>query len=318
VNTEKFTDTDSQILTGNAVTPQAVFQQLRREAVHQDGGEQYNGAEIAAYGAFVGSVIECHAHLPRAMEHGRGLISTSAASGRAVASGTVILADTMSSCKGRFSRSWHAPSGGLWGCMIFADTLLPQWRSFIPLTMGIACCQAIHEICQVRSSLRWVNDVLVMGKKLAGFLVESYTEPLFKEEFALLGFGINVNNDDFPPELEHTATSLRRVLGRRVDLSRFTTIFLAKLAYNFGILCHEEARDLRGQGLSGKQGRHLLLDRWLDLSDSIGKQVLYGFDVMSAPQYQAEVIDLDPSGGLILRLADGSIKTEYSGEIRYI
>ena len=313
MNIEKFPDTERHTLTDNFPTPQAVLRQLHLEALHQDGG-----IEIAAYGAFVGSVIECHAHLPRAMEHGRGLIATSAASGRAVASGTVILAETMSLCKGRFSRSWHAPSGGLWGCMIFADTLLPQWRGFIPLTVGIACCQAIHEICELRSSLRWVNDVLVLGKKMAGFLVESYTEPLFKEEFALVGFGINVNNDDFPPELKDTATSLCQVLGTTVDLTRFTTIFLAKLAYNFGILCYEEARDLRGQGFSGKQGRHLLLDRWLDLSDSIGKRVLYGFDVMNAPQYEAEVMGVDSTGGLILRLADGSIKTELSGEIRYL
>jgi BirA family biotin operon repressor/biotin-[acetyl-CoA-carboxylase] ligase len=235
-----------------------------------------------------------------------------------MASGSVFLADEMSRCRGRFKRSWYAPRGGVWGCMVFANTLLPQWRSFISLTAGVACCEAVREICEVPSHLRWVNDVLVGGRKLAGFLVESYTEPRHGEEFALVGFGINVNNSFFPAELERTATSLAQILGRNINLTEFTTIFLAKLAFNFGILLHEEARDLRGDGFSGSEGRHLLLDRWLNLSDTLGKRVLYGFDVMTAPQYQAEVMGLDPSGGLVLRLVDGSMKTEHSGEIRYL
>ncbi len=305
-------------MADNQPTPQAVLHRLRRELLAQEPCGPYNTAEIIRYGAFVGSVIENHDQLPRAMDHARNLIDSAAESGRTIASGTVVLADEMSKCKGRFSRSWHAPRGGVWGCMIFANTLLPQWRSFIPLTAGVACCEAVREISEVPCFLRWVNDVLVGGKKLAGFLVETYTDPIHKEEFALIGFGINVNNTLFPEELEGSATSLRRILERDLDLTEFTTIFLARLAFNFGVLYYEEARELKGEGFSGKQGRHLLLDRWLDLSDTLGKQVVYGFDVMTAPQYQAEVMGLDPSGGLILRFADGSVKTEYSGEIRYL
>lgn len=302
----------------NHPTPQAVLLQLRRELLLQDSQGQYNNEEIIRYGSFVGSFIECHEQLPRAMDHARGQIVTSAGSGRAMASGSVFLADEMSLCRGRFRRSWHAPRGGVWGCMVFANTLLPQWRSFIPLTAGVACCEAVRQICQVSSHLRWVNDVLIDGKKLAGFLVESYTEPQHGEEFALVGFGINVNNRFFPAELEGTATSLTQILGRNINLTAFTASFLARLAFNFGILLHEEARDLRGDGFSGSQGRHLLLDRWLELSDTLGRRVLYGFDVITAPQYQAEVVGLDPTGGLILRLVDGSMKTEHSGEIRYL
>ncbi len=305
-------------MTENHPTSQAVLQQLRRELLRQDTPVLYNNEEVVRYGSFVGSVIECHGQLPRAMDYARGQIDICAGSGRAMASGSVFLADKMSRCRGRFKRSWHAPRGGVWGCMVFANTLLPQWRSFISLTAGVACCEAVREICEVPSHLRWVNDVLVGGRKLAGFLVESYTEPRHGEEFALVGFGINVNNSFFPAELEGTATSLAQILGRNINLTEFTTIFLAKLAFNFGILLHEEARDLRGDGFSGSQGRHLLLDRWLDLSDTLGKRVIYGFDVMTAPQYQAEVMGFDPSGGLVLRLVDGSMKTEHSGEIRYL
>ena len=318
MSTDFLSCSGSGALAHNRPTPQAVLQRLQRELLVQDPAAAFDASEIVKYGAGIGATIESHKTLPRAMDHARSRIAAFAGGGRVMASGTVILADEMSRCKGRFVRSWHAPIGGVWGCMVFADTLLPQWRSFIPLTAGVACCEAVREICGVPCSLRWVNDVLAGGKKLAGFLVESYTEPLYGEEFALVGFGINVNNTFFPEGLLSTATSLQQILGAEIDLIEFTTIFLARLAFNFGILHYEEAKYLKEESLSGRQGRHLLLDRWLDHSDSIGKRVVYGFDVMQAPQYQAEVIGLDESGGLILRLADGSLQTEHSGEIRYL
>jgi BirA family transcriptional regulator, biotin operon repressor / biotin---[acetyl-CoA-carboxylase] ligase len=302
----------------NRPDPRAVLRRLQHELSAHEAHTLYDPSAIVRYGSYVGSVIESHEQLPRAMNHARSLIATAARTGKSMVSGTVILADTMSQCKGRFSRSWHAPHGGVWGCMIFANTLLAQWRGFISLTAGVACCEAVREVTGTPALVRWVNDVLVEGRKLAGFLVESYTEPVHGEEFALVGFGINVNNTQFPEEIEGTATSLRLLLGRNTDLTEFTTVFLARLAWNIGILHHEEARDLKEEGFSGRRAQHLLLDRWLALSDTLGKRVVFGFDVMTAPQYQAEVIGLDASGGLILRLADGSMNIEHSGEIRYL
>jgi BirA family transcriptional regulator, biotin operon repressor / biotin---[acetyl-CoA-carboxylase] ligase len=302
----------------NCPAPAAVLRRLQGDAAAMEIPDSCDRTAILRYGAYVGSVIESHVLLPRAMDHARLLLAASARAGRSVASGTVILADTMDRCKGRFSRSWHAPGGGIWGCMVEAHTLLPQSRGFIPLAAGVACCEAVREIGGSRSLLRWVNDVLVDGRKLAGFLVEGYTEPIHGEEFALVGFGINGNNASFPDELAESAISLRQVLGRTIDIIEFTTIFLARLAWNFGILHYEEARNQREEGFSGDHGRHLLLDRWLNLSDTIGRNVVYGFDVMNDPQYRAEVLGLDACGAIILRLADGSVKTENCGEVRYL
>jgi BirA family biotin operon repressor/biotin-[acetyl-CoA-carboxylase] ligase len=273
---------------------------------------------IVRYGAFVGSVVESHSTLPRAMDHARDLINKTVRAGRSVASGTVILADTMSRSKGRFARAWHAPSGGIWGCMIHANTFLPQSRRFISLAAGLSCCEAVRELGLEKAFLRWVNDVLFEGRKLAGFLVESFSEPVQHEEFNLIGFGINANNRLFPAELAASSISLGQILAREIDLCTFTALFLSRLAWNFGLLYHEEAKELRGESFSGKGGQHLLLERWLACSDTIGKRVVYGFDVMTAPQYRADVLGIDADGGLVLRLADGHEKIEYSGEIRYL
>ena len=300
----------------NSPSPQDVLSHLQLQLVCPN--DIYNSEAIVRYGAFVGSKIESHDFLDRAMVYARTRIESLGASGKSVDSGTVILADTMSHSKGRFSREWHAPAGGVWGCMIHANTLLPQSRCFVPLAVGVACCEAVHEMGGNTAVLRWVNDVLVEGKKLAGFLVETYTESIFGEEYNLVGFGVNINNRQFPDELSDSAISLRDVLGTAADLTRFTALFLARLAWNFGLLYYEESSALRGEGFSGNGGEHLLLEQWRRLSDTVGKRVVYGFDVMKSPQYQGVVLRMDENGGLVLRLDDGFEKTEYSGEVRYL
>lgn len=304
----------------NTPTPEMVFRRLH--AVQAREGKiaesPVDAGVVGRYGAFVGSVIESYHSLPRAMDYARSLIGESVRNGTSVASGTIILADTMSQSKGRFTRHWHAPHGGVWGCMIHANTFLPQSRRFIPLATGLACCEAVRELGVAEATLRWVNDVLVGGRKVAGFLVETYTEPTHGEEFTLVGFGINANNTDFPAEIADASASLCQLLGQSVNITDLCVLFLARLAWNFGLLYHEETRELRGEGFSGESGRHLLLQRWQNLSDSIGKWVVYGFDVMTAPQYQAQVLAIDDDGGLVLQFADGCRKTEYSGEIRYL
>jgi BirA family transcriptional regulator, biotin operon repressor / biotin---[acetyl-CoA-carboxylase] ligase len=276
---------------------------------------------ILRYGAFVGSAIQCHASLERTMEHARRHIADSESQGLSVISGTVILADTLIQSKGRFARSWHAPPGGLWGCVILADTFLSRARTLLPLALGVACCEAVRGLGIPEAHVRWVNDVLVRGQKLAGFLVESHRGPRQGEAFHLLGFGININNDSFPAELTGNAISLRRILDGPVDLPGFSLSFLAKLAWNIGLLCHEEERELHrwdGAGEGGNQAGHLLLDQWMKLSDTIGKKVLYGYDIQQKPLYEAVVTGINSDGAIVMRLGDGNEIVEYGGELLYL
>lgn len=304
----------------NRPTPEGVANLLGDYGTRwfQDEESTVDSTKVVRFGAFVGSVIECHVQLDRAMDRARLLIGEAAAKRGSVASGTVILGDSMSGSKGRFTRTWHAPEGGLWGCMIHGNDLLPQSRQFIPMAVGVSCCEAIRELGVDCAVLRWVNDILIEGVKVAGFLVEGYTEPIQAEEFTLVGFGVNVNNCSFPQELDGLATSLRQYLKRDVDIKSFTECFLARLAWNFGLLYHEEAKYLGGDGYSGEKGRHMLLQRWIDLSDTIGREVVFGFDVMENPQYKARVLGVDGGGGLVLEMEDGHQKTEHSGEVRYV
>ncbi|MGL1930655.1 MAG: biotin--[acetyl-CoA-carboxylase] ligase [Desulfotalea sp.] len=290
---------------------QAGFQQDFTTAINLDL------SSVSRSGAYIGSQIECHGRVARAMDLGRQLIVKKEQGGGAIASGYTILADEMFSSKGRFTRSWHAPLGGLWGCLVHANNLLPASRQFLPFVVGISCCEALNSFAGVEANLRWVNDVLVSGKKIAGFLIESYTSPL-GENFHMIGFGININNTTFPDELKNIATSLKKEFGQELDLARFAEVFLAKMAWNIGLLEQEENFFLAENYYFGAGGQHTILGKFLRLTDTLDKKVVYGFDVLEAPQYEAQVLDIDQSGGLVLKLEDGYCKTEYSGEIRYL
>jgi len=116
--------------------------------------------------------------------------------------GHVVVADEQTAGRGRFGRSWMSPSGGL-----YATFLVPH-AAGIALLAGVAVARALERFGGA-VGLKWPNDVLVGGKKLAGILIEA------DGDIALVGVGVNI--DEAPAE---GATSLRRVgaPARRADL----------------------------------------------------------------------------------------------------
>ncbi|MDR0477655.1 MAG: biotin--[acetyl-CoA-carboxylase] ligase [Desulfobulbaceae bacterium] len=272
---------------------------------------------ILRRGGHIGSLLIHHPSLPRAMAEARRLIAADEECGQATASGFLVIADKLSESRGRFHRLWHAPPGGLWGCLALANTMLPASRALLPLALGVAATETVRVFAS--ASLRWVNDVLLDGRKVAGFLIESFSTPRYREEFDLAGLAFNLNNQDFPTGLRDSAVSLAAQLGQEISLPYFLAVFLVKLRWNIGLLLHEEERLLaeRLQTAEGVEG-HRLLAAWRLLTNTLGRRLRHGFDVLTNPQYEAVAIDIDEGGGLILEHADGWRRTEYSGEIRYL
>jgi BirA family biotin operon repressor/biotin-[acetyl-CoA-carboxylase] ligase len=168
--------------------------------------------------------------------------------------------------------------------------------------------------------VKWVNDVQVRGKKIAGILAETESSPACGEEYILLGIGINVNNDSFPTELASTATSLCAETGAPVDVDLLTARLLAKLAWYIGLLSFEEQQALEQNGLRAAAvlNNGLVLDLWRRLSDTAGRRVLFGYDVRKIPLFEAIAEGVNADGALLLRLDDGTTVVENSGEIIYI
>jgi BirA family biotin operon repressor/biotin-[acetyl-CoA-carboxylase] ligase len=116
--------------------------------------------------------------------------------------GSVVLADRQTAGQGRHGRRWHSePASGIY-CSI---VLKPA--PALTLALGLATADAIKRATGIVCDLRWPNDVMLAGKKVAGILVRN----------AIAGIGINVNHTSFPAELASDATSLRLHTGAPVS-----------------------------------------------------------------------------------------------------
>lgn len=123
---------------------------------------------------------------------------------------TVIAADRQTAGRGRLARAWHSPPGsGLYCTVIVRPRIAPAELSFITLAAGVAVCLAIESACDLKATIKWPNDILIDGRKVAGILTESDLTR-GNTPTVLIGIGINVTHaeSDFPPDVLARATSL--------------------------------------------------------------------------------------------------------------
>lgn len=272
---------------------------------------------VLRYGAMVGAEIE---HLPeasRCMDLARAEILACDRDDRSFPSGRVILADQLTNGKGRFLRHWHAPVGGVWMVLTLANTLLPEHAALYPLAAGVACCETVRHF-GLNATVKWVNDVQLGGRKVAGILTETLCSARGGEEFVLIGIGLNVNNTYFVPELRNTAVAMSEFSGYAFDLTEVAATLISKLSWNIGLLHHAEATRLAADRGADDDTSHPLLTAWRSVSDTIGRRVRFGFNVVEEVQYTATVVDIDSRGHLVMRLPDGQEVCESGGEIMYV
>jgi BirA family biotin operon repressor/biotin-[acetyl-CoA-carboxylase] ligase len=117
---------------------------------------------------------------------------------RGAPDGTLVTASAQTAGRGRQGRTWTAPAGS---ALLFSVVIRDPPR-LLPLAAGVA----VADVVGSEARLKWPNDVLVDGRKVAGILVEGRPQ----ERWAVVGIGLNVaiEPDDFPPELRETAGTL--------------------------------------------------------------------------------------------------------------
>ena len=141
--------------------------------------------------------------------------------------GTVVLAESQTAGRGRQGRSWVAPPGSALTLSVLLR-LEPDRLAQLPLAAAVAVCEACEAVCDVRTKIKWPNDVWIEGLKTAGVLIEARPQ----EGWAVVGIGLNVNTttEQFPAELEGIATSLRIASGRPLERERLLDVLLGRLA----------------------------------------------------------------------------------------
>jgi BirA family transcriptional regulator, biotin operon repressor / biotin---[acetyl-CoA-carboxylase] ligase len=133
--------------------------------------------------------------------------------------GSVYLADTQQTGRGRSDHAWQSSAGdGLYVTVLLRPPIPATRLPLLPLATGLAAAEAIHAVSGLTANLRWPNDVLLGPRKVVGILVEAKTSG-GAVDFAVAGIGINVHQRNFAPELAAVATSLDLATGIPGDSS---------------------------------------------------------------------------------------------------
>jgi BirA family biotin operon repressor/biotin-[acetyl-CoA-carboxylase] ligase len=140
--------------------------------------------------------------------------------------GTIVVAGEQTEGRGRLGRRWLAPAGTSLLCSLQLRPEVPGER--LPELTGVAartCAEAIAALTGLAPELKFPNDVLLGGRKVAGVLAEA------REGRVVLGIGVNVNvaEDELPQDVDRPATSLLVETGREVDLAGLLAELLERL-----------------------------------------------------------------------------------------
>ena len=143
------------------------------------------------------------------------------AHGRPVPDGALILAESQTAGRGRLGRSWHSePENGLYFSVVLKPQVSPSLAPLFTLACAVALHHTVERIAKVEVDIKWPNDLLIEGKKIAGILAEIHAET-DRIHSLIMGVGLNVNHQGLPVEIADRATSLALASGRhqsRLDL----------------------------------------------------------------------------------------------------
>ena len=208
--------------------------------------------------------------------------------------GTVVAAGFQEQGRGRFPRRvWKSrpDENLLFTLLLVQDLAFSATR--LPVLMGLALSQTVEDLFDLKTRVKWPNDVLFGEKKLAGILCEAHPPAI------LVGIGLNCNQRIFPEELKSTVCSLRQALGRAVD----TVLLLERILSS---IC---------SSLEDTDWKEKLLSRLYLLNERI--VIARGLDDSGPKEVHGILKGLNEDGALLIQLEDSSqLVSIFSGEVR--
>ncbi|MFZ5565147.1 MAG: biotin--[acetyl-CoA-carboxylase] ligase [Thermodesulfobacteriota bacterium] len=204
---------------------------------------------------------------------------------------TVVVADTQTGGRGRMDRTWRSDPGGLYMTLVLKPDIPATDGLKLTFLASLTLAGVLRRLCRVEAAVKWPNDILAGGKKLAGLLSEMQAIGN-RIEFVNIGIGINVNNT--PERYEPNATSIKTLTG--APFSRVTLM--------------REFLDALEAGL-----QHIdlpsVIQQWKSHAASLGRPVTV---VTPGETVTGVAEDVNESGALMVRLADGALKEVCYGD----
>ncbi|MBI3020968.1 MAG: biotin--[acetyl-CoA-carboxylase] ligase [Candidatus Omnitrophica bacterium] len=223
--------------------------------------------------------------------------------------GTLVWAARQERGRGRLGRTWESPEGGIYLSLIVCPTRPAAEIPQLSLVTGLATAEAIQHLTGLFPSIRWPNDLLLHGLKVAGILTETRSSSntlsaIRSTLYAVIGIGINVTTRT--EELPDSATSLLANLSEPSHFSPLTS----HLAYSLtGVLCSRFRAWYDVWTTQGFAPIREALRPWIGL---------FGHPVhisAGADHFEGTASDLDEAGRLLVRLDSGVMRQFEMGEV---
>lgn len=210
--------------------------------------------------------------------------------------GTIVIANEQTKGRGRRGRSFYSAKGeGIFFSVILKPDISPEKAPFITGLAAAALSMALDDL-GVKTRIKWPNDILLNGKKIAGILTEMSGD-VEKVEYIILGIGLNVSNRFFPEELRETASSLKMegCGGSRQEIF-------------WKLICSLE--NLYEEYLKGEKSG--ILKTLRERSAVLGREIMI---LTAEGQKSAVALDLSEDGGLIVDIRNEGRQKLSFGEI---
>ena len=217
--------------------------------------------------------------------------------------GSVYFADEQTSGRGRGLHEWSSPAGsGLYVSVLLRPRIPPADVLWLSLAAGLAVRDAVQQVTSLTCDLRWPNDLLLGTRKFCGILTELNAE-VTRIRHLVIGIGINVHQQQFPPDLRNLATSLQIETGRAWPRQELLVALLQSL--------HREVLALSAPA-NANAATQSILERLERASSWVrGKQVR----VEEMEGFAGVTEGLDTRGFLQVRTPEG-LRTVFSGGVR--
>jgi BirA family biotin operon repressor/biotin-[acetyl-CoA-carboxylase] ligase len=217
-----------------------------------------------------------------------------------VKEGVVVFAESQTRGRGRMGRKWISPPGkGLWFSVLLRPNFHPQEATRLTIASATALRRAIVGLTGLQPEIKWPNDLLIWGKKVAGILTELSAE-LDRVRHVILGIGVDVNpvSSDFPEAVRSIATSLKIASGRHVSRAELAVAILREFDHDYARVCS-------GQFAS-------LADEWEEHCTTLGRQVSIR---LGQREVRGCAESLSPEGELLVRTEHGHLERVVGGDV---
>ena len=215
-----------------------------------------------------------------------------------VKEGAVVFAESQTKGRGRLGRKWMSPTHrGLWFSVLLRPEFRPQETTQLTVISATALRRAIKTVTGLSAEIKWPNDLLLGGKKVAGILTEMSAE-VDRVRHVILGIGLDVNQSDFPPELRAIATSLKIEAGEEIYRAELAVEILRELDFDYARIC------------AGKFAA--VADEWEAACVTIGKNVTVH---VGDRKFRGHAESLDDDGALLVRTEHGHLERVIGGDV---